>query len=509
MTLKKHLFTSLFIIVTSWSTFSQTQLSNTFFDNADTFFKKYVVGSSIKYNDIKSGKDLETIINQVENINLSSATNLEKKAFYINAYNLSVINQAISNYPLVSVKDINGFFDSKKVIIAGESTTLNDFEKDKLLAATGDARLHFVLVCGANGCPPIINKAYRPETLDEQLTNQTTIALNNPTFLKVDGDKVEISQIFNWYASDFGKSRENILAFINTYRKNKLPIDTKLKYYTYDWILNDYTSNLNSADPDKPLGNNAIRYVVSSTIPVGSNELKIFNNLYTQAVGSRSNFFTTSFSYLHGVKRRLNLGVAARYRRVRNDTEDSSPFAVLGKEGDAEARQGFTYLGPQVRWAPVEKWGNFSIQSQFLIPLGKDQTGFKTGKQYIDYSRPTWLTQFFNDKSLGTNFSIFTEIDASFEGIGIKEEAGNRVTFPITAILSYFPHPKFTIYGLTNYTPAVAIPYDYFYQVGSGAKYQITRKFELELLYTVFRNKFIIENGGTASTFNMGIRASF
>lgn len=502
---KKHLLTSFVLFLTLCSGFGQSLLNATFFDNTDLFLKKYVVGNSINYSAIKTSKELPLLIEQVQTTNLAQATDLEKKAFYINAYNLMVIQQVVDNYPLISVKDINGFFDSKEFVIAGAKTTLNDLEKVTLISETKDARLHFVLVCGARGCPPITNSAYRPETLENQLETQTRLALNDPQFIQVDAEKVEISQIFNWYAADFGKSSDRIIAFINQYRTSPLPADTRLKYYSYDWLLNEHDPK---ADPNKPLANNAIRYVVSSTIPVGSSELKIFNNLYTQGVGNRSNFFTTSFSYLYGVKRRLNLGLSARYRRVRNDALESSPFAVLGR-ANSESRQGLTYIGPLVRWAPVEKWGNFSIQSQFLIPTGRDQSGFKTGKQFIDFSRPTWITQFFNDFPLGTNFSVFTELTASFEGVGLGEGAINQVSFPMTVILSYFPHPKFTVYGLTNYAPIVSIPYNYFYQVGTGTKYQITRKFEVEALYTVFRNRFIREQNGTASTFNLGIRASF
>jgi hypothetical protein len=40
------------------------------------------------------------------------------------------------------------------------------------------------LVCGAIGCPPLINEAYLPNTLEAQLETQTKIALNE-NFIKV------------------------------------------------------------------------------------------------------------------------------------------------------------------------------------------------------------------------------------------------------------------------------------------------------------------------------------
>ena len=72
-----------------------------------------------------------------------------------------------------------------------------------------------------------------------QLTQQTKLALNDPDFLQIDGNNVIISEIFSWYAKDFGNSDEDLLTFINNYRNNPLPEKPKLSYYRYDWTLNE------------------------------------------------------------------------------------------------------------------------------------------------------------------------------------------------------------------------------------------------------------------------------
>jgi len=458
-------------------------------------------------------------------MDLSSVDSLSQIAFYINAYNLSVIHLVNEHFPLSSVKEVSGFFESKKLKIAGQTLTLNQLEKKMLIDPTQDNRLHFVLVCGAKGCPPLIDRAYFPETLDAQMEEQTKLALNDPEFIKVEEEgKVGLSQIFNWYATDFGTSKKNVLSFINTYRENKIPESNSVYYYEYDW-------SLNSSSPIKMNnggGNNAIRYVVSSTIPKGTSELKIFNNLYSKNINDyRSSFFSTSFSYLFGVSGRLNVGISGRYRRVKyGSVSENSVFSVLGSAGNSRFRQGLTLVGPQIRWAPVKKWGNFSIQSQFLIPTGRDQKGSLDGSvPFIDWAKPVWWTQVFNDFSLGNSFSLFAEIDLLIEDLGRQADPSsanpfvegefNQFSIPVTGILSYFPHPKVTLYGLTSVSPQANFVFksnrgmDVFYQLGSGAKYQITPKFELELLYTHFRNTNIIRNRGSANTFNFGMRVSF
>ena len=95
-----------------------------------------------------------------------------------------------------------------------------------------------MLVCAGLGCPPIINEAYTPAKLKSQLQRQTTIAVNNPNFIKVNGNKVQISQIFEWYKEDFVRKGTEI-DFLNIYRKEPISSDAKLSYYLYDWTLND------------------------------------------------------------------------------------------------------------------------------------------------------------------------------------------------------------------------------------------------------------------------------
>jgi len=483
-----------------------------FINNADAFFKEQVVDGTVKYSNLKSNKKLATLIGTIEKADLTGSSPELKQAFYINAYNLLVINEVAQNYPLSSVQDIAGFFDKKRVVVAGQKVSLNTIEKDYLLKPFMDPRYHFVLVCGAVGCPPITNFAYHPDQLDQQLNTQTKAALNDDGFLKVEGKTVMISQIFNWYKKDFGGDKKSVVNFINEYRSTPIDGDSKFNYTNYDWLLNDHASLRSSINT--PGGNNALRYVVSSTIKKGSVELKIFNNLYSEQKGSvgnltdRSTFFTTSLSALYGLTNRFNIGINTRYRRVRNDNLPSSAFDVLGGGDTANSsRTGITAFGPQIRYAPVPKWTNFSIQSSFVFPIGNDLAG-SNDQPYIDWTGATWNTQFFNDFSIGNSFSLFTEIDFLIEDIGGGEDHINRISTPATLIFSYNPIANMTLYSLGGYSPFWQSDFDYFVQYGLGFKYQFTPNLELELLYTDFSNQFLNKTGGNANTYNLGFRVN-
>ncbi len=495
--------------------FSQS-LKPDFYDRLDAFLGAYVHDGRVDYAGVQREEATAPWVAEVASARLQDASAAEQQAFLINAYNLLVIHAAAEAYPISSVLDVEGFFDRTQYVVAGQSMTLNELEKTHLLKAFGDRRFHFVLVCGAVDCPPIVATAYRPELLEQQLQAQTTAAINDPGFIRVveAQQMASLSQIFEWYASDFGGSKSSARDFINTYRSQPIPTGFALGFYAYNWSLNDWK---NSGEPAVPASGtdpdpaNAIRYVVSATIPRGQLETKIFNNLYTQTTGNgtvrtdRSTFFTTFISSLYGVSNRFNAGLELRYRRVRNESLPSSALSVLGTGGMAQTREGLTSIGPKIRWAPVPKWSNFSIQSALWIPLERELEGSSV-LPYIDWNGPAWWTQFFNDFTLGSRFSLFTEIDLLWEDIGKGPVALNRVSTPATVILSYFPRPKTTLYALSGYSPYWNPGYDYFAQEGLGAKQQVNRKLEFELLVNWFTNGFLQRSGGRAATFNMGMR---
>ncbi|MBV1889280.1 MAG: DUF547 domain-containing protein [Proteobacteria bacterium] len=235
----KKIIVLLIILVSSSFTESKAQAIQPFFDGADTFFKTYIFDGKVDYQAITDAPELlNSLLEKAKKIEVSAADRAAYQAFWINAYNLLVIKGVINNYPIKSPLDKKGFFDKIKYDVANTSITLNDIENIKLRAVfEKEARFHFVLVCAGLGCPPIINRAYKPKSLETQLQKQTEIALNNSNFIKVKGDKVQISQIFEWYKGDFTKNG-NEIDYINKFRKVPIPEKAKVSYYPYDWRLN-------------------------------------------------------------------------------------------------------------------------------------------------------------------------------------------------------------------------------------------------------------------------------
>lgn len=212
-----------------------------FANDVNTFMKAHVANGRVEYARLKkSGDDLEKLYSQIGSVNLTGASDKAKKAFYINAYNVAVIHQVVQAFPLKSPLDKAGFFDQVRHRVAGQDITLNQLEKEKLLNAYGDARVHFAVVCAAVSCPPIADFAYTADKLDAQLDERAKLSLNNPTFIRVNNGqkKAELSKLFDWYKADFTKDGQSVLSYINEFRREKIPTAFGTSFYEYDWHLN-------------------------------------------------------------------------------------------------------------------------------------------------------------------------------------------------------------------------------------------------------------------------------
>tara|TARA_R110002072_G_scaffold274791_2_gene435737 strand:+ start:4611 stop:5327 length:717 start_codon:yes stop_codon:yes gene_type:complete len=236
--MKKVNLLILFLTVSSF-VFSQSKTEQ-FFDEADALFGKYVTNGKIDYTAIKKNPEtLNDLLAKAKDIKVDKSNAKTYQAFWINAYNLGVIKGVVNQYPMKSPLDDKGFFNKTKYDIGGKSITLDGIQKVMLQAEFNDPRYHFVLVCGALGCPPLISQAYYPNTLEAQLEIQTKIAING-SFIRVNTKKkrVEVSQIMEWYKGDFTQNGMSEIDFINNYRTEKIDKNFKISYFPYDWSLN-------------------------------------------------------------------------------------------------------------------------------------------------------------------------------------------------------------------------------------------------------------------------------
>ncbi len=158
-------------------------------------------------------------------------------AFWINAYNAFTVKLIVDNYPISSIMKLdNGkVWDRKWINIGGKTYSLNNIENDILRPQFKDPRIHFAVNCAAKSCPPLLNRAWTAANLESNFEKQARAFINNPEFNKISAKEVEVSKIFDWYASDFG----NLIDYLNKYSSTKINANAKVKFREYDWALNE------------------------------------------------------------------------------------------------------------------------------------------------------------------------------------------------------------------------------------------------------------------------------
>jgi hypothetical protein len=169
----------------------------------------------------------------------SSWSKNKEIAYWINMYNAFTISSVLEKYPINSIMDLEGgkVWDKKKIIVGGKSLTLNIIEKEKLLKRFKEPRVHFAVNCGAFSCPPLMNKAWTEDNVQRYLSKRAKDFINDSQYNTLSEKSIDVSQIFNWYAGDFGGS-EKVLAFIQKYSDTEINTTAKVKFKEYDWKLN-------------------------------------------------------------------------------------------------------------------------------------------------------------------------------------------------------------------------------------------------------------------------------
>lgn len=212
-----------------------------FFDETNLFLNKFVSSNGeVNYKLIdKNKKSLAYLFSLVKDIDIEKENANTQKAFWINMYNLIVIRQVIENYGINNVMTIPNFFTEKKYIVAKKDLTLDDIEHTILRANKYDPRYHFVLYSASRGGAKLLNKAYIPDKLQEQMEKQTKEKINSQGFYEIDyeNNTLYLNQIFEWYEKDFKLVFSNIIDFLNIYSNVKIKKDYTIKYYDFDWEL--------------------------------------------------------------------------------------------------------------------------------------------------------------------------------------------------------------------------------------------------------------------------------
>ncbi len=213
-------------------------------------------------------KDYKELSSQLHTLDLNELTTYEEKlAFWINLYNLIVIQGIIDLDIDTSVKEVADFFQKVCYQIGPHCFSPDDIEHGMLRGNARppyrpfrqfkkreprlafvidrvDPRIHFALVCGSRSCAPI--RFYDPNEIEQQLELAAYKFVNSSEVVILpEENKIIMSQVFDWYQRDFG-GKKAVLKFIkervdSDWKREFLTENieqVKVEYLFYDWNLN-------------------------------------------------------------------------------------------------------------------------------------------------------------------------------------------------------------------------------------------------------------------------------
>jgi hypothetical protein len=197
----------------------------------------------------------------------------EKLAFWINTYNLKMLEIIARNYPIQSswwlrltwppsdIRHIDGIWSDHRFIVMDEEFTLGDVERRLLRQTFADPRAYLAITYASRSSPSLRQTPYRGADLDEQLDAQVRTFLAGGHGFRIDRDEriVYLSALFKptWrgrdfvgrYATDkkFKSQPAETRAVLNFLTRYFSPEDVyflevenyTLRYMNFDWRLND------------------------------------------------------------------------------------------------------------------------------------------------------------------------------------------------------------------------------------------------------------------------------
>ncbi|ANW95111.1 hypothetical protein AXE80_01835 [Wenyingzhuangia fucanilytica] len=228
----------LFILFISFTSFSQSTLWNQLLQkHVDQ--KGWVNYDGFKNDNIKLNQYLSYLANTQPDDHWSDS---KQKAFWINAYNAYTIKLILKHYPLKSIleikKDDKNAWEIPFVKIGSKTYTLNDVEHKILRKKYKDPRIHVGVNCASISCPQLPNIAFTEKNIDSLLTTQMNSFINDSNRNNISLNKVELSQIFNWFKDDFTQQTD-LITFINQYSNITINNGATIDYKEYNWNLNN------------------------------------------------------------------------------------------------------------------------------------------------------------------------------------------------------------------------------------------------------------------------------
>jgi hypothetical protein len=208
----------------------------------DRILRQNVRDQRVDYLSIRKRhwRELSNYLQTLAGVELNKGPRNERLATLINLYNASMIKAVIERLHADYSPSEEDFavFKEKLVRTRDGVISLNHLENEIIRKQFKDPRIHVALVCGARSCPPLLPRAYVANGLDDVLEDNMRAFVNDGVRNRIDtkNQKLYLSQIFDWYAQDFG-GKEQLRSYLQQYVQQDIT-GFELVFLDYSWDLN-------------------------------------------------------------------------------------------------------------------------------------------------------------------------------------------------------------------------------------------------------------------------------
>lgn len=184
-----------------------------------------------------------------ERRSLASFNRNEQLAFWLNLYNVIVINKVVQEYPISNLSRLRdtgsgkSFWREKVVTIEGTPLSLGDIERI-LFTNYASPLVAFGLWQGSVGGPGLMNYAFNGKNVWRTLEDNAVEFVNSNRGLRpLRGSQLKVSKFYEWTRPAFGRTDADVLGFIKRYADpnftGSISRADSISYGVYNWTIAD------------------------------------------------------------------------------------------------------------------------------------------------------------------------------------------------------------------------------------------------------------------------------
>lgn len=226
----------------------------------DDLLGRFVIDDTVDYAGLQAELSaLDLYLANLAQLDVDAFEALSRQdrfAFWINAYNASILRLVAEHYPVESIRDLGGdvfgrVWDHRLIPLGhlapelGEALlSYSDIEHAILRDGFADARVHAVINCASVSCPPLLPDAFVGARLDEDLNAAMERFVRDPKRNELDqaAGRLGLSKIFDWFADDFLRYTDSVPSYLRNFAGpagGDWMETAEIEYLDYSWLLND------------------------------------------------------------------------------------------------------------------------------------------------------------------------------------------------------------------------------------------------------------------------------